>query len=142
VITAGEPADKLYVVKSGAVNITKSDQVLRTVEQFDYFGERGLLTNEVRSASGVAVEDGTQCWTITAEQFSAIAESTVLEQLRQRMELSDDTVQLSNLQVIKQLGTGMFGSVYLCLHKYKSIYYALKAIPRIKVDKYQIHVNT
>jgi CRP-like cAMP-binding protein len=61
--------------------------VLRTIEQYDYLGERGLLMNEVRSASGVAMEDNTQCWTISAEDFTAIAEPAVIQQLRSRIDL-------------------------------------------------------
>jgi serine/threonine protein kinase len=35
----------------------------------------------------------------------------------------------------------MFGAVYLCLHKTKKVFYALKTVPRVKVDKFRIWKN-
>ena len=57
------------------------------------------------------------------------------------MELQDDTVELSELKVLKELGKGMFGSVFLCSHKTKNTVYAVKGVSRKKVDKFQIHEN-
>jgi cGMP-dependent protein kinase len=48
--------------------------------------------------------------------------------------MQDDSVQLSDLQVCRRLGSGSFGSVFLTKHKNREVYYALKTVPRVKID--------
>jgi CRP-like cAMP-binding protein len=65
--------------------------LLRNIEQYGYFGERSVVNNEVRSASGVAVCP-TECWVMSQETFNAVIDRQIVEILRQRMELQDDTI--------------------------------------------------
>ena len=44
-------------MQSGTIVVKKGDQVLRTLGRWDYFGERGLLLSELRSATCQALED-------------------------------------------------------------------------------------
>jgi cGMP-dependent protein kinase len=57
------------------------------------------------------------------------------------MELQNDRIQMSDLSVVKELGRGMFGSVYLCEHKDNGILYALKSVSRAKAVSYDITEN-
>jgi cGMP-dependent protein kinase len=45
---------------------------------------------------------------------------------------------LTDLAVIKPLGSGMFGDVLLCVNRRKDTFYALKAVTRRKVDCYRL----
>jgi F420-non-reducing hydrogenase small subunit len=55
----GEPADRMYVVQSGAVEITwghrKQDIVLNVIERGDFFGEMALIDNRPRSATATVI---------------------------------------------------------------------------------------
>jgi CRP/FNR family cyclic AMP-dependent transcriptional regulator len=57
IFTAGEPADCLYVVKAGKVDILKEGRLIETVEPNDFFGELALVDASPRSATAVAKSD-------------------------------------------------------------------------------------
>jgi CRP-like cAMP-binding protein len=54
----GSVADAFYLIMSGKVEVTTASKGrLRALVKGDYFGERGLLTGDARSASVVCLED-------------------------------------------------------------------------------------
>ena len=55
----GDPAQELYVVKSGKVEIRLGNRVLDTIQEFNIFGEMALIDSSPRSATAVAVTDVT-----------------------------------------------------------------------------------
>jgi hypothetical protein len=57
VVREGEESDRFLVISSGSVRVTQGDQVLRTEDVGDYFGEIGLLRDVPRTATVTAVED-------------------------------------------------------------------------------------
>lgn len=60
IVREGDPADEAFVLKSGRCRVIKSlgqtEQELRTLEAGEVFGEVGLITGEVRSATVIALE--------------------------------------------------------------------------------------
>jgi ABC-type multidrug transport system ATPase subunit/CRP-like cAMP-binding protein len=55
VVKKGETADKFYMIVSGNANVTESDTIIvNTLKDGDYFGEIGLLEQDVRSANVIA----------------------------------------------------------------------------------------
>ena len=73
-VKQGEPPDALYVLVSGAVEVTawhpEGPALLRRLEATDYFGEIGLLRGRPRTSTVTALG---QCslWRIPAEAFLA-----------------------------------------------------------------------
>jgi CRP-like cAMP-binding protein len=57
VFAAGEPADFMYVVKSGQVEILKGSAVVETVGPDGFFGELALVDAAGRSAGARALTD-------------------------------------------------------------------------------------
>jgi predicted MFS family arabinose efflux permease len=57
VVREGEESDRFLVISSGSVRVTQGEQVLRTEDVGDYFGEIGLLRDVPRTATVTAVED-------------------------------------------------------------------------------------
>ncbi len=57
ILKAGEPADKMFVVKEGEVEIHIQPGVTEVVDAGGFFGEMALITNEPRSATVVAKTD-------------------------------------------------------------------------------------
>lgn len=58
-----------------------------------------------------------------------------------RIQLQETHVKLSDLSVIRTLGKGMFGIVFLVIHRDKQTLFALKTISRKKIDRFQIYEN-
>ncbi len=65
---AGAPADTLYVVQSGAIDMVDAERraVIATVRPGESFGEQALLQGGIRSASAIAREP-TRCLAITGQ---------------------------------------------------------------------------
>lgn len=104
---------------------------------YDYFGERALLFDEDRSATVIAKSEVT-CWVLSKADFMNVVEEDILKQLLKRIDLQDDSVEFSDLIIVKTLGRGMFGNVFLCKHIEKNILYALKVIHRKKIAAFQL----
>ena len=54
IFAAGEPADVMYVVKAGRVDILKGHEVIETVGPEGFFGELALVDSGPRSAAARA----------------------------------------------------------------------------------------
>jgi CRP/FNR family cyclic AMP-dependent transcriptional regulator len=57
IFTTGQPADALYAVKEGQVDLLIGDRVIETVGPEGFFGELALLDAEPRSATARAKTD-------------------------------------------------------------------------------------
>lgn len=132
--------DKFYIIKSGAVDIVKDNLQVRSINKYDYFGERSILFNEVRSASVVANTDAV-CWVLQSKDFFSIIDENIRNQLQKRIELQDDSITLGDLVPIKLLGKGQFGCVYLVTHRSKNVQYALKTVTRQKIAGFDFYDN-
>ena len=76
IFKAGDPGDCMYEVYMGKVGIysdfgTDREKLLTEYYQDQYFGEMGLLDKMPRSATAVAMCDGTSLGIITEENFDA-----------------------------------------------------------------------
>ena len=140
IINQGEIGDKLYIIKKGSVSITKNGEVVRTLYTDNFFGERAVVFNEARSATVMALGP-VECWVLKKSDFSSIVDEKMHRALMKRIELQDDTITLNDLLPIKILGKGMYGNVFLCIHKEKKSLYALKSVTRQKIAAYEIYEN-
>jgi CRP/FNR family transcriptional regulator, cyclic AMP receptor protein len=57
IFNEGDPAQDLFVVQSGKVEIRLGNRVLETIGANDIFGEMALIDHALRSATVVAVTD-------------------------------------------------------------------------------------
>lgn len=55
----GDPAEELFVVKTGSVEIRLGNRVLDTLRERSIFGEMALIDHGPRSATAVAATDAT-----------------------------------------------------------------------------------
>ena len=114
--------ETFYLIKWGKVEIVRDGQSLRNIGKNDYFGERSLLFDNYRSASVIARKP-VSCWVISKSDFIGLLNEELRNQLMERIELQDDTISLSDLSIVKILGHGMFGNVFLVVHKTKKKLY-------------------
>jgi len=57
VFSAGDPADHLYVVQKGKIQIRVSGHVVESIGPGGIFGEMAMIDGSTRSADAVAAED-------------------------------------------------------------------------------------
>lgn len=79
VFRQGDPGDRIYVVKSGEVEVIREDpeagdRVLARLGEGDYFGEMALLSQAPRSASVKAFSDVTTL-AISQQEFQSLFSS-------------------------------------------------------------------
>eukprot|EP00359_Climacostomum_virens_P003943 CAMPEP_0204903160 /NCGR_PEP_ID=MMETSP1397-20131031/4084_1 /ASSEMBLY_ACC=CAM_ASM_000891 /TAXON_ID=49980 /ORGANISM="Climacostomum Climacostomum virens, Strain Stock W-24" /LENGTH=879 /DNA_ID=CAMNT_0052071749 /DNA_START=38 /DNA_END=2677 /DNA_ORIENTATION=- len=137
----GSTGFAFYIIAEGNVNIIKDSQLLRTITKLDYFGERSILFNELRSATTIA-QGEVNCWTMSQAEFLGLIDLNVVNHLKKRIAFQDEKAELSDLVPFKVLGRGMFGIVSLVYSRPKGNLYALKAISRAKIAKYRLYDNT
>jgi CRP/FNR family cyclic AMP-dependent transcriptional regulator len=92
----GEPAQELFVIKSGDVRIQLGNRTISELHSNDIFGEMALIDNEPRSASAIAVTD-VELVPVSEKQFLFLVSQTpyfalkVMRVLAQRLRASNKT---------------------------------------------------
>uniref|UniRef100_A0A1A8V565 Protein kinase, cGMP-dependent, type II n=1 Tax=Nothobranchius furzeri TaxID=105023 RepID=A0A1A8V565_NOTFU len=75
VIRQGEEGSTFYIIAQGKVKVTqtteahKPPQIINTLQKGDYFGEKALISDDLRSANIIADENGVECLVIDRETF-------------------------------------------------------------------------
>jgi CRP-like cAMP-binding protein len=75
IFAAGEPADCMYVVKAGRVDIVKGQEIIETVGPEGFFGELALVDAGPRAAAARAQTD-CELAPINDEQFQFMVAQT------------------------------------------------------------------
>ena len=135
IIEEGEIGDLFYLIIKGRVKITKNGIFIRELENGNYFGENSLFElNAKRSATVIAIEKKVTCYVLSKKEFDfLLTDNNIKNYLLKQYALQDTSIKLTDLNYIKFLGKGKFGSVSL-VHNNKNIY-AIKAISRKNVEK-------
>lgn len=75
IFEAGDNADKLYIIKSGSVDLLgDAGQVFANVGPGQSFGEQAILAGGIRAASAQA-HDRVECFSISAEKANSLLKS-------------------------------------------------------------------
>ena len=128
IITQGEIGDKLFIIKKGRVDFFVNSRYIRSLNDGEEFGARSLiLSTEKRSATAIANGE-VSCYTLTADVFKSILEPNLYEYFTNKIFLEDNTIELKDLDNVKELGSGNFGSVNLVRNKKNKFMYAIKAL--------------
>ena len=134
IIIEGTKGEKFYIVKTGQVEVFQKNTYLRTLNPMEYFGERALLTNEVRSATVIA-KDNVELYSLDKDNFKSNLSKMMEDYLNISLSLHDESVTLDDLVFIKELGKGNYGSVSLVMNKKTKFPYAIKAINKNRINK-------
>nr|XP_025971057.1 cGMP-dependent protein kinase 2 [Dromaius novaehollandiae] len=76
VIREGEEGSTFFIIAKGKVKVTQSTaghsqpQLIKTLHKGDYFGEKALISDDVRSANIIADENDVECLVIDRETFN------------------------------------------------------------------------
>lgn len=140
IITEGEEGSTFYIVKNGKIDIYITSQYLRTLNEYDFFGERSLFVQEPRSATAVANKE-VIVYVLEKDDFKKMCEGNLKDFIMSRIALQDNTIELKDLVYIKNLGAGNFGNVYLVKSQKNKNLYAIKSISKAQIDQEQLHPN-
>ncbi len=94
----GERGNDMSYVLSGAVNIWKKDQVIRTMKKDDYFGEMSMLVDTPRTATAIASEPDTQLVGISRDNFDVILRENpkivlaILKEMTLRLKVTGENI--------------------------------------------------
>ena len=135
----GDPGEEFFIIKSGQVEVFIDSKSIRTISKHDSFGERSLLFNECRTAR--IVSKTCQCWVLQKQDFLQLTNPKILEYIHQKIELQNDEVQFEDLGLIKMLGKGTFGTVFLAQNCKTGYFYALKTVLREKIQDFKLEKN-
>ena len=140
IITEGKIGDKFYIVKKGQVEVYQRTIYLRTLNPMEYFGERALLMNEVRSATVIAKED-VELYSLDKDSFKSNLSNMMENYLHISLNLHDETVSLEDLLFIKELGKGNYGLVSLVMNKRTKFPYGIKTISKNRINLENMESN-
>jgi len=128
IINQGDVGDKLFIIKSGRVDFFVNSRYIRSLNDGEDFGAKSLiLSSDKRTATAIANGE-VECYTLTAKVFKSILEPNLYEYFTNKFALEDNTIELKDLDNIKELGSGNFGSVNLVRNKKNKQFYAIKAL--------------
>lgn len=71
----GDPAQELFIIQSGEVEIRLGNRVLETLPQYSNFGEMALIDNAPRSATAIAASDA-KLVPVSEKQFLFLISNT------------------------------------------------------------------
>lgn len=132
IVREGEKGDAFYLIESGTVEVFKKangdDKPVATLEKGNFFGEKALLSEDVRQATCIASSD-VQCLYLTREDFVCMLgdlqdlldgkDRGADKDSDDKKKKEDDTIgekikyEIGDLDIISTLGMGAFGRVKL-----------------------------
>uniref|UniRef100_A0A3Q3GHM6 cGMP-dependent protein kinase n=1 Tax=Kryptolebias marmoratus TaxID=37003 RepID=A0A3Q3GHM6_KRYMA len=163
IIREGEEGNTFFIIAKGEVIVTQSTegfaepQEIKTLGVGDYFGEKALISEDVRSANIICSENDTQCLVVDRDNFIQMvgtyeelqvylkeyvkelsrsderrnsAESKELQKLKERVAALPAQQPFQEFEVVATLGVGGFGRVELVKLKDEDITFALKCIKK------------
>ncbi|XP_033608588.1 cGMP-dependent protein kinase, isozyme 2 forms cD4/T1/T3A/T3B isoform X3 [Cryptotermes secundus] len=128
IIRQGARGDTFFIISKGQVKVTikqpntEEEKYIRTLQKGDFFGEKALQGDDLRTANIIADEhEGVTCLVIDRETFNQLISS--LDEIRtrykdegvERRRINEEfrDVKLADLRILATLGVGGFGRVEL-----------------------------
>ncbi|XP_066992525.1 cGMP-dependent protein kinase, isozyme 2 forms cD5/T2 isoform X1 [Anabrus simplex] len=128
IIRQGARGDTFFIISKGQVKVTikqpntLEEKYIRTLQKGDFFGEKALQGDDLRTANIIADDpEGVTCLVIDRETFNQLIsgldeirtryKDEIVERKRINEEFRD--VKLSDLRILATLGVGGFGRVEL-----------------------------
>jgi len=130
IIRQGAVGDTFFIISKGRVKVTKKEggsneeKFIRNLHKGDFFGEKALSGEEVRTANIIADDaSGVECLVIDRDSFAHLISNLDeikkryidLPARKQKIHEEFKNLKLSDLRIIATLGVGGFGRVELVM---------------------------
>ena len=149
IIRQGEEGSRFYIINEGEVRCTrvnplnKEEELVRLSAQ-EFFGERALITNEVRKANVIAC-GSVECLVLERTSFQSLlteVQTDIVHEMSKREDKAKDAdvpeeqvdltpktdYRFADLKIMRTVGTGTFGRVKLVQHSSTGKVCALKCM--------------
>ncbi|KAG7462539.1 hypothetical protein MATL_G00185860 [Megalops atlanticus] len=147
IIREGEEGNTFFIIAKGEVSVTQTmegcpePQEIKTLGVGDYFGEKALISEDMRSANIISKENDTQCLVVDRDNFNQMVGTyeelqAYLKEYVEQLSRSDEERNavphspFRDLQVVATLGMGGFGRVELVKLKDEDTAFALKCVKK------------
>lgn len=127
VFSQGEAGSDMFIIHEGQLEVLIDGCGVRTLGAGDYVGERALLTDTPRSATVVTVEES-ELWRMDKDTFQHVIHGRILDQLQERIGLQNTKVEIGDLEILRPVGKGGFGTVLMTWCAGTGVRYALKCM--------------
>jgi cGMP-dependent protein kinase len=122
-----DPADRLFIIQEGKVEIFHEGKVFRTLGKFDFFGEK-CLNDEKRTASARA-STRVQCWILGAKDFRHLIDESITMELERRRYYQAD-ILLSNIMYTQTVESKAHRKMYITYYPASNSYYSVQVIEK------------
>lgn len=150
IIRQGARGDTFFIISRGKVQVTmkalnsNEEKHIRTLGRGDFFGEKALQSEDVRTANIIADDpDGVTCLVIDRESFNQLISNIdeikakrYDEEIRPKRRVYEEFLglTLSDLRIVTTLGVGGFGRVELVqIAKDPTKSFALKVMKKSQI---------
>ncbi|MCI4376468.1 hypothetical protein PGIGA_G00188760 [Pangasianodon gigas] len=116
IIREGEEGNTFFIIAKGEVSVTQSTegfpepQEIKTLGVGDYFGEKALISEDVRSANIIAKENDTQCLVVDRDNFNQMVGTyeelqAYLREYVAQLSISDERRNAATQSPLRERGT-------------------------------------
>ena len=135
IIMQGGVGNKLYIIKEGRVDFFLNSKYIKSCYEGDDFGSKSLIFSDSKNSTTVIANGIVVCYTLTAEIFKKILDPHLMEYFQNKFFLEDFSIELKDLDNVKELGKGSYGFVNLVRSKKNKHLYAIKALNLQQIKK-------
>ncbi|HEX5016933.1 MAG TPA: cyclic nucleotide-binding domain-containing protein [Actinomycetes bacterium] len=69
IVREGDVGYSIFIIKTGRVDVTSGDRVLRQLGPGDFFGELGIVSPDGKRTATVTARDDAEVWTMLGTSF-------------------------------------------------------------------------
>ena len=135
ILMQGGVGNKLYIIKEGRVDFFLNSKYIKSCYEGDDFGSKSLIFSDTKNSATVIANGTVICYTLSAEIFKKILDPNLMEYFQNKFFLEDFSIELKDLDNIKELGRGNYGFVNLVKSKKNKHLYAIKALNLMQIKK-------
>jgi cGMP-dependent protein kinase len=135
ILMQGGVGNKLYIIKEGRVDFFLNSKYIKSCYEGDDFGSKSLIFSNTKNSTTVIANGSVICYTLSAEIFKKILDPNLMEYFQNKFFLEDFSIELKDLDNIKELGRGNYGFVNLVRSKKNKHLYAIKALNLMQIKK-------
>ena len=143
IIAAGKVGNKLYIIKKGRVDVFLNSKYVKSALKGEDFGSKFLFFKNSKYLMTIIANGYVECYTISADVFKSVLNPNLMEYFQKKFYLNDFSIELKDLENVKEIGKGSYGSVNLVRSKKNKQLYAVKAldIAQIKLENLEKNVE-
>ena len=138
ILIQGNSGNKLYIIKKGKVDFFLDSKYMKSKFEGDDFGSKSLILEDRKNLSTIVANGTVECYTLSADIFKNILNPELKQYFLNQYYLNDYSIELSDFENLKTLGSGSYGVVNLVRSKKNKQLYAVKAMDLMQIKEENI----